>query len=101
MNVYSKEEQKTPRPSLFFAPRGLFISVDVSLLLQGPYIQDRLVGMIEVADVYIYMYVQQEAFFWMATSRSLKTVLSAFFCCSKTRIKYFLCGPAKASFTKN
>ena len=63
MNVYSKEEQKTPRPSLFFAPRGLFISVDVSLLLQGPYIQDRLVGMIEVADVYIYMYVQQEAFF--------------------------------------
>ena len=95
MNVYSKEEQKTPRPSLFFAPRGLFISVDVSLL-QGLYIQDGLVGM-----QYIAVYVLEEAFFSMATSRSLKTVLSAFFCCSKTRIKYFLCGPAKASFTEN
>ena len=51
--MYSEEEQKTPRPSLFFAPRGLFISVDVSLL-QGPYIQDRLVvGMNEVA-VYVH-----------------------------------------------
>ena len=64
MNVYSKEEQKTPRPSLFFAPRGLFISVDVSLLLQGPYIQDRLVGMIEVADVYVCMYNKKPFFEW-------------------------------------